>query len=234
MYSDDENCPDIFDRLAESKYSDQADIDTVFPSTQNKKLNSSTKQDTKFLIRLNDRDSDEDLSDIEDQLEVTEIKRKEEELQKLKSEHSRWEKVRHQAQQNKIDSKRIAKVSQKISEILFKIQDLETYIEKHGKNYKQKREILQMELEIKHLEVERSNIVMKLDIITEKLGKLRPYNEKQDYTNDPKNAEIDAEDDYAILAKLISERRNSAIETNEYNGDPKVISKGVRIINPKY
>jgi hypothetical protein len=213
----DDNCPDLFDKLAEERFTSQADVEYSSIRT----------------TRTTESSDDEDiLESIEEDILTKEIQQRHEKIKELQLESSRWEKVLHHAQQNNIDVKRIAKVSRKISQILFEIQDNESWIEKYSKGHKQRKEIERIEKEIEQLENEHTAIETKLDILVERLRVLKPYNARNDFQNDPKGV-VDDEESFESLAKLIDKRRKDAIAANEYNGDPKITSRGVIIKNPK-
>lgn len=225
--SDDENCAEIFDRLAEQRFCDQAEInDSVFSSKSTKKT---SKKTVTVPASPESSVSDEDLQSIEVESEMVTRKNK---IETLSNELVRWEKVRIDAQRNRIDATRIAKVSQKIGQLEFQIRDHETWIERNGNSFKLKKEIKDLEILIDELEQEKFSIDSRMEVATERLRKLRPYSAASDFQNNPKNSSIDNEDEYDSLAKLIAERRRLARESGEYGGDPTQTSRGVRIKNP--
>lgn len=206
--NDNEQYSDIFDRLADRRFADQAgldDDDYVFKPKKNTKVE--TQEDT----AIND-----------------ELKSRTEKLSALRDENERWEKVRREAQRNKLDPKRIAKVSQRISEIFFEIQEHERFIEKNGKAWKQKREIESIEQQIDQLESERAGLDSKLALLNERLRTLRPYKASDDYQNDPQTLNTNDEDEFESLANMIAERRKACQEAGEYNS-----THGVVIKNPQ-
>ena len=232
-----ENCPDIFDRLAEERYMQQADYDSIFDhapvhSNVKKKPVQIDEVDNIDDLDADDRESLEaEIESIEADIRINEeLALRQEKLKSLRAECARWESVRTQARGNKIDATRIAKVSTKIAQLLMEIKDHESWIEKNSSEYKKRQEIDRLEHEIQSIEDERTALDGKLEILTEKLRTLKPYNAESDYHNNPNFVD---DEEFENLAKLIDSRRKAAIAANEYNGDPNITSRGVVIKNPK-
>lgn len=201
--SDYDEKEEMFARLAEAKYAQQADLDDYVTDTSEETAKPEVSTD--------------------------EIIEKKNRIEELKKNQKHWEFVRSKAIKQKIDSKRIGKVTQQINKIVAEIAEAEHWLrEQVNPETKRQNEIDRIEGEIDTLEQERNHIENRLEMLAERLRALKPHSEDADYINDPRQLYVDEEEDMERLYELMAERRRACQEAGEYNSSNnfKVLKKG--------
>jgi chromosome segregation ATPase len=229
--SDSDN-EDIFDRLAASKYSAQADLsedESPFRAKKAGKVKAPVKREQ--IATETAHESDSDLEDLAAEVSAVDQAR----VAKLREDIQKWESVRAKARAQNPKDPRIAKVTKKL-------QALQEELGKASQtSHAQDKEIQKLEREIQELESEKLALEQKITAKAARLRQLKPHVAKEDYLNDPSQLggrivdgkfiedDDDGEDDYQQLSSMIAARRAEAQRAGQYNAE----SGHVKITNPK-
>jgi hypothetical protein len=210
---------DEFELLAEQRFREQGDVDSVFSSSKH------VKKPVKKVEVKEESDDDDDLADITLEVEVSEANAK---IAKLKEEHAVWTTVQTKAIREKLDSKRLAKVSQKISSLYMEMIKLEDFVEKHGSKFKNSKKINELRQRIDQLELEKSGIVNQLETAYEELRAIDPT-AREDDTDSRIVPSEDEDEEYERLHKMMNERR-ATLQSGNNDG---LCKTGFGIVNYK-